>query len=1065
MKKFILFFVLLLISVNVADAFEETWQWYPGGDTSSGWSGFQSARYYSGSPPYSDYITTSYNSPTPSIYGATYNRVVSQSVGAGAYYLGCSPCWSISKSSNIYPFSSNYIAFKAVYSNCVGWLASCYANVNLYDTYGVYQTAITIGNGDNRLFEILRDSDTNQFSYKINGVNIGSAGSSSYSIGYVEFVVYAHASYNGMSGSSTLYVDDITTTGYLTGMGLETPYHKVTELTLPTIDASYILRTIPLADYTSSQFDFVWKRNNISGLETILTQRVKNSSDTFPMVGFKSWNRTVNLTNNDANYGLYWLYLLKNDVIVSQDFFYLAVPGDVSSITFADSVIVRGQQEEIIYSIGDPQFASYTYYVKVYSASGSLLYNEAVTTASGSVTWDTSDVSAGIYYALLTKESSGSYLELAYAIGEVSATILQRGYTLNLENGSQKISSVLVNITQATSHTTTSNATGFYEVKNLYKDILTRANASKVGYTHNNFTYTMIAYQVYNMDLYMLSTTPAYNNTTILGQIKTNTLKQAIEGATVLATLNETTSYSTTSSTTGFYKFENMINGTYNISVTKPSYKSNYTISNTTNGSWKRVDITMIPTYTVTINATDASTGSDISSFRFTFAGTEYTTDIGYVTISGIEYGSYSVTVASDGYYSSTQTLAVTEDATKTYVLAKLVAAPTEFTTPHYVRFVFQNLAGMRYSDTTVKVFQDNALLFTGISGTDGAVGFKLNQTVQYRINFYSVAYGFNKNYTLYPVGTEYIFYPVITSTTLFNNFTYSLVMTATSVDFTWNDPENEVSYLNMTITNTSIYPLYEYFSIVKINASTPSNYYSVHLTNKSANIPATMWYLMNKSDVTADREVSTHFYNTGKTKEFPFWIDHLTAVDNFSVWVNITDSGTSTFRWYFGYNYTNNTDYSSVNTTQNYINLSTLSSPLATKMGNTSFVYNVNSTAHSGTLSYTFDQSTIDYTVRINVTTVNFGVMQIVRTFRVPGYGVQMTGVQDWFVMSIALFFILIVGMMFGYNHASIGALITAGMAVFFSTIGWIQLSDVGKGVIAIAVFIAIVGLLRGRK
>ena len=1042
MKRFIILFVLLLLSINIADAFEDTFQYYSEGVPTPYWYIYKTT----GGGSRSLYIDT---------YGATYSRGMRTVATASTGTLTVEVVY-------YQPNPSNYWSFTTLYVR-----SSTNPKIYLrdYDLVEICSTPIDYTVGRQEL--IIQDGG---LYVRTNGVDKGLKDTCAKTPSYIGIEV------GGGSGGffGDWIIDDVSTTGYISGIGTESVSHTLTEFNLNPTNISYGIYTFPFADYTSSSFRNVIQKYNGSAPTTLQITTIKNTSQTGVYHGFTNYIRDVQLTSNDTNYGLYLSYLQKNNITVAQDYFMLVPPGTPSTITFEDSTIIIGTDEQISYTIDSYDASLYNYYIKVYGTS-EILYSQTVTAASGVVNWDTTGNNVGIVYGVIvrTDKTAGNNVELAYTIATLSENLMIKGYTYDAQNESI-LGGVNINFSQGSIwyNTTSNSTTGYYELIDLLVDIPINVNASKVNYSHDNFSFTPLASQIYNINLYLVNNTPTINGTAIGGLVYNYPYHQAIPSATVNiynATWNNVT---TSSLITGWYLFNNLTNDTYyNINATKTGYLPSVTYNKSVvNGSYVGQNILMYQLYTATFITKDSVSLATIQSFDVLFNGTTYNTTTGMVTISNLLYGEYDYEITKSEYYPIINSVLIDSDKIITKTFTAIPPTPpssstTTFITPHYVRFVFQNLAGMRYPDTTVKVYQDNALLFTGISGTDGAVGFKLNQTIQYRINFFSVAYGFNKNYTLYPVGTEYIFYPVITSTTLFNNFTYSLVMTATSVDFTWNDPENEVSYLNMTITNTSIYPLYEYFSIVKINASTPSNYYSVHLTNKSANIPATMWYLMNKSDVTADREVSTHFYNTGKTKEFPFWIDHLTAVDNFSVWVNITDSGTSTFRWYFGYNYTNNTDYSSVNTTQNYINLSTLSSPLATKMGNTSFVYNVNSTAHSGTLSYTFDQSTIDYTVRINVTTVNFGVMQIVRTFRVPGYGVQMTGVQDWFVMSIALFFILIVGMMFGYNHASIGALITAGMAVFFSTIGWIQLSDVGKGVIAIAVFIAIVGLLRGRK
>ena len=84
-------------------------------------------------------------------------------------------------------------------------------------------------------------------------------------------------------------------------------------------------------------------------------------------------------------------------------------------------------------------------------------------------------------------------------------------------------------------------------------------------------------------------------------------------------------------------------------------------------------------------------------------------------------------------------------------------------------------------------------------------------------------------------------------------------------------------------------------YSTVTMNVTPPEDEFQVRFTNDTFTIPLVMW---NEMDQTGK---DTRILNYNHTIEFPFWIEHLTARDNYSIWVNVTDNTSATYQWYYG--------------------------------------------------------------------------------------------------------------------------------------------------------------------
>lgn len=810
--------IAVLITSVPSKAFEETWQWYPGGVFSANWIGGGSI-----------------------VDAGTYDRQYSQSAA-----IGGAPYSSSNYIQSKYTFDSTYIAFEMV--SCSGSASTgndaAYGQVILYDTDGVAILTYTICSRStatpNSNFEFLRDTGTNQVQLKINSVSQGSVGSSTKNIGYIKFFTYAYMYWVTSSASVTLVVDDITTTGYISGIGVETPYHSQNELNLKPMSTSFLMKTIPQADFDSSYFDIIWKKAAPDGtLQTIYSTRVKNVSQAV-YSGVKYLNRYNNLTSNDTNYGLYWEYLTKNDVIQSTDYFFFALAGTSDSVTTTDPSVVIGQTETIMYSIGSPDFATNSYTVNVYSYNGFIVSLPIASgSATGTVSWDTTGNSAGLYFITLSKTTSGLQTELAYTTATLVSTLLIKGVVYDAANGTG-LSGVNINFSQGTTwFNTTSNASGNYNLSGLTVALLTNINASKTGSTHTNYSFTPLAPQIYTINLYMINN--SFNcsivagggnstNTCINGMVLNVPYHQAVSGATVFIGNGSYFENTTSSAITGYYQFLNLSddNLTYVVNATKSGFMNSVDYNVTTlNQTDKLQIIFMSEIYTLTIQAQDASNTNTLLDFLLLFNLANYNTTTGQITIPNLIYGQYPAIVSATNYISSSQTILMDSTKTVTFLLTPISAAQASTifkTLPHDVSFIVQDLGFNKKTgvyvtaqgfNTTVgnwgwlssligidfdEIPINNATM-NGTTGTDGSIDFKMDGSIYYVLTFSGGGIS-NRTWSGYP--TQYQYY-IIVPTTYYGTFTSNIdQITTITTSISTNKTNSTSAYVNASYNDSS---------------------------------------------------------------------------------------------------------------------------------------------------------------------------------------------------------------------------------------------------------------------
>lgn len=199
-----------------------------------------------------------------------------------------------------------------------------------------------------------------------------------------------------------------------------------------------------------------------------------------------------------------------------------------------------------------------------------------------------------------------------------------------------------------------------------------------------------------------------------------------------------------------------------------------------TNSTWSIQNILLHPIYTLTVTAEDTETTASIFEFTAVVDGTTISTTNGTISFTPLDYGLYTIGVSASGYYPNTAQVLLNKNKS---VEVSLTPIDSVYYQPHYVKFTVQNIWGTKYSGVDVSVYKgtDTTTSFTGTTGSDGSVTFKLSETTSYRITFINATAGISETRTLYPVDTHYY---IIVSSTLGSWDTYDIPI-SDAIDFT----------------------------------------------------------------------------------------------------------------------------------------------------------------------------------------------------------------------------------------------------------------------------------------
>jgi hypothetical protein len=325
-------------------------------------------------------------------------------------------------------------------------------------------------------------------------------------------------------------------------------------------------------------------------------------------------------------------------------------------------------------------------------------------------------------------------------------------------------------------------------------------NASKTNFTHEDFTFTPPTAKLYTTNLYIFPTNRSLNGTSIVeGMTVDYPLHQAVGSATVNL-YNATWSNTTTSNAFGYYQFNlsELVNGTYTVNATLSGYDNSteYSITVVKNESTVQ-NIILNQAKLLTVTVIDSETGNPILNFTASVNGMTTTVGDGDAEFY-LDWGLYTVTVTSSGYYSNSENVLMDQNRSVEISLTKI---DSEYYVPHYVKFTVWGLAGY-YEDVDVSVYKygETDTEFTGVTGTDGSVTFKLSETQRYRITFISSSHGIDKEMVLYPVEISYLVF--ISSTSPWDEYSTPL-NEAIDIDVTTAIINSTAAYVNISYNDT----------------------------------------------------------------------------------------------------------------------------------------------------------------------------------------------------------------------------------------------------------------------
>ena len=201
--------------------------------------------------------------------------------------------------------------------------------------------------------------------------------------------------------------------------------------------------------------------------------------------------------------------------------------------------------------------------------------------------------------------------------------------------------------------------------------------ASKSGYSSGSGSTTITASST-SRTVYIYLTPEVIVPTTgsITVYVKDSDTGAYISGATISGDGSGTTNSS------GYVSFSGLSFGSYNFSASKSGYyagSGSATISSSSTSKSVTIYLTPIPTSgTITVYVKDASTGAAISGASVSGGGVSGSTNTsGYVSFSGLSFGSYTFSASKSGYSSGSGSASISTSATTNSVTIYLTKLPT----------------------------------------------------------------------------------------------------------------------------------------------------------------------------------------------------------------------------------------------------------------------------------------------------------------------------------------------------------------------------------------------------
>jgi len=456
-------------------------------------------------------------------------------------------------------------------------------------------------------------------------------------------------------------------------------------------------------------------------------------SDRYGTIYYNFTEMLFHQNKEDDKYGYYFVELMREGSVIARDYFYFtwnALDKLSGTISWEKDSYASGSVAKVHVNLTDPDFTTYLYKGCVYDVYGNVKEEWTVSSADEWHEVDLNGYDAGMYYAILKirNKNTGFEWEEAWDTTSVSEEVRIEGVSYDAKSETV-LGGVYVNAIQnyEDHETTTDATTGAYNISGLTADMEIQMNASKVNYTHNNFSFTPLQNGLYEINLFLLPDVSHINVTApaIVGLTQLYPFHQNISYATVNI-WNETWNASTTTNNMGYFAFENLSPGIYYLNATREGYKPSETYEvNLTSGEIEYVYPLLYGLYNLTVRARDASTHATIFNFKAILNDGEQTkeTTSGSLNFTGVEYGIHKVEVGADGYYSAIEYVYVYGDIEKVIYLAPLETAGEQGVgisyPPHQVEFACVDMFGNPLANVYVEA--------TPISTTTGAWNWLLN--------------------------------------------------------------------------------------------------------------------------------------------------------------------------------------------------------------------------------------------------------------------------------------------------------------------------------------------------
>jgi len=726
----------ILFLMPCASAFYDTFQYHPNDDLTTADTVYNTIWYISQHPSASEVkiLTEDVN-----------NKIVYMHAGCsgGTRYSArmrltspqvCSNYWSfyVGDVGSGYGGDSKWSAYVRFYNSSGGYINS---SKDLYSYFVSY---------DNSQWELLRSGNT--IALYVNGEYIDDIGGTwDETPCYIEF--YLTCDYCS-TPPLRIRIDNIMTTdnGVISALPLD--WYILRNWDNPTTSGLYDNTDTKVSD-NEMNVSYMW-RNVTSYSERnppcdkIIIKHftsgeiVNQTSIPSQSFGKITYNFTEMLFHDDPTedkYGLYEVDLMRGSDVITKDFFFFtfasAEKTSSGTISWDKDSYASGEVARIHTNITNPDFTTYLYKGYVYDIYGNKKEEWTVSSADEWHEVDLNGYDASVYYAILKirNKNTGFEWEEAWDTTSVSEEVRIEGVSYDAKSETV-LGGVYVNAIQnyEDHNTTTDATTGEYNISGLTVDMEIQMNASKINYTHNNFSFTPLQNGLYEINLYLLPDASHINITppAVVGIVSEYPLHQALSNATANIWKGGWNSNTTTNSM-GYFEF--ILDNT----SMETSIIENETFNSSEYDTWVQLANTGIVPYTEKVtNTTDETPYVRGVDYEMDYVNGEIkvlsTGSMQNNTLYHIDYEKYEATTFS---------LSATKEGYKESETYTFTVNPTE------IEYVYPLLYGLynitvraRDASTHATIFNFKATLNDGEQIKETTVGW---------LNFTGVEYGIHK--------------------------------------------------------------------------------------------------------------------------------------------------------------------------------------------------------------------------------------------------------------------------------------------------------------------------------